>query len=386
MFTRLDEVDVKGKRVLLREDLNVPLQGDKILDATRIEAALPTIKYLRDQGATIILMSHLGRPTEGQFSPEYSLKSIQKYLEARLGEAIPLFGLEDINLSLKSKISLLENVRFYPGEESNDDKLGRRFAQLADIFVMDAFAVAHRAQASTVAVTKFIAKSVAGPLLLRELEAIDAVVDSPKQPVVAIVGGSKVSTKLDALYYLLDKVDTLILGGGIANTFLLAQGIGVGQSLVEEALVPSAKDILQKAKKTNKVIWSPRDVVVGDEMSNSARTSIKSLKEINSEDKIFDIGPKSIAELKSMITTAATILWNGPIGVFEYEPYQAGTKALAKAIASSRAFSVAGGGDTISAINQFEVTEDISYISTGGGAFLTLLEGKTLPAVEALSL
>jgi phosphoglycerate kinase len=384
MLPSMAKADLQGKQVLLREDFNVPMESGCITDTTRLDAAVPTIKQLQNMGAKIILMSHLGRPVEGEFNKEYSLQPVVDYLQDTLKKTIKLFSLDDEIKLGNNEIAMLENVRFYKGEKANDADLSRKFAALADVFVMDAFAVSHRAQASTEGVIRFAKQSYAGPLLEKELHSLQSGLNEAKAPVVAIVGGSKVSSKLDVLNNLIDKVDTIVLGGGIANTFLCAQGISVGASLKENSLINTAKTILSKAQSLGKTIWLPHDVVVANELSKDVKTQVKNCKNILDTDKIFDIGPSSSDELNNIISTARTILWNGPVGVFELEPFAFGTKSLSNAIANSRAFSVAGGGDTIAAINMFNISDKISYISTGGGAFLAWLEGKPLPSVVAL--
>lgn len=380
----MDHIDLNNQRVLIREDFNVPMKDGAITHTTRIDSALPTIQQALSNNAKVILMSHLGRPKEGVFDPALSLKPIAEYLQTKLKQNITLFQLGDIVPGLKAgEVALLENVRFLEGEEENSEALSKQLASLCDIFVMDAFAVAHRAQASTCGVAQAAPIACAGPLLQKELQAVDAILKHPKPPVVAIVGGSKVSTKLQLLENLLNKVDTLVVGGGIANTFLAALGHNVGASLYEPDLMPMAKGLLDKAKAQGKTIWLPEDVVVALSM-DAKEGQVKSIFEISEEDKIFDIGPKARDSLSSILLRAKTILWNGPVGVFEVPTFSEGTKCLANAIAQSDAFSVAGGGDTLAAIEQFQVQDSISYLSTGGGAFLEALEGKVLPAVAAL--
>lgn len=378
------DVALNGKTVLIREDFNVPMQDGKISHSVRIDAALPTLRQALAKGAKVIVMSHLGRPKEGEFDAQYSLKPIAAYLSQVLGQEVPLFEISEVPALQAGQIALLENVRFLKGEEKNSPELAKQLASLCDIFVMDAFAVAHRAQASTVGVAEFAKVVCAGPLLQKELEALSKIFAHPQKPVLAIVGGSKVSSKLQVLTNLLDKVDILVLGGGIANTFLKAKGLPIGDSLFEADLVPTAQDLLQKAERLGKTIWLPDDVVVSDRMDNQASATIKLTKDVSTGDKIFDIGQAARESLVKTIQTAKTILWNGPVGVFEYAPFAMGTKVLAEAIAASAAFSVAGGGDTLAAIEQFNVSEGISYLSTGGGAFLESLEGITLPAVAIL--
>lgn len=380
----MSDVDLSNKTVLIREDFNVPMQDGKITHSIRIDAALPTLREALAKGAKVLVMSHLGRPTEGQFDPQFSLQPIADYLANALGQAVPLVSIENVPALQPSQIALLENVRFLNGEEKNTEELARQLASLCEIFVMDAFAVAHRAQASTVGVAEYAPKVCAGPLLQKELTALNKIFDHPQKPVLAIVGGSKVSTKLQILTNLLDKVDILVLGGGIANTFLKAKGLPIGDSLYEADLVPTASELLMKAQRLGKQIWLPEDVVVSDKIEQHAKTQNKLVNEVNAGDKILDIGLQAQKSIAEMIKSVKTILWNGPVGVFEFAPFAAGTKVLAEAVAASNAFSVAGGGDTLAAIEQFHVTEGISYLSTGGGAFLESLEGITLPAVSIL--
>lgn len=378
----LDMIDVKGKAVLVREDLNVPFDEHGILSTQRIDAAIQTVQLLQARGAKIILMSHLGRP-KGR-DEHYTLQPIADYLSKQLDQKVMLFNLGDPIPVLKEKsVALLENVRFYAGETDNKEMLAKQYAALCDIFVIDAFGVSHRAHASTTGVMAFAKEVCAGPLLMREMSMLEKALDRPKQPTVAIVGGAKVSTKLDVLLNLLGKVDTLIVGGALANTFLLAQGKKVGSSLVEPELVGVAKEIMSRARQLGKQIWLPQDVVVADSIDSQTMT-VKHLDDLLETDQIFDIGPESIQSISPIIAGAQTILWNGPLGVFEKMPFQAGTKALAEFVAQSNAFSIAGGGETIAAIEQFGVSQSVSYISTGGGAFLEVLEGKTLPVWQAL--
>lgn len=382
---KMEEVSLTDQWVLIREDFNVPMKEGKITHTARIDASLPTILKAVSAGAKIIVMSHLGRPTEGRFQSEFSLGPIADYLGACLNQKIPLFALGDPLPVLKpGEVAMLENCRFLAGEEHNSPTLAKQLAALCQVFVMDAFAVAHRAQASTCGVANFAPKACAGPLLQKELAAINQVLIQPKRPMVAIVAGSKVSTKLNLLNNLLDKVDVLVVGGGIANTFLAANGHPVGESLIEVDLIPTAKVLMQKARNSGKTLWIPQDVVVAQELSEQAKAQIKSIDEVQKNDKIFDIGPRSSQDLRYTILAAKTILWNGPIGVFEYAPFAKGTMDLAQAIADSTAFSVAGGGDTLAAVEQFHVSDQISYLSTGGGAFLEALSGNTLPAISVL--
>lgn len=378
----LDRIDLKGKTVLVREDLNVPFNETGILSTQRIDAAVQTIRLLQAKEAKIILMSHLGRPTGRD--ERYTLQPIADYLSNILDQKVPLFGLGDPVPPLQEKsVALLENVRFNDGETENKESLAKQYAALCDVFVMDAFGVSHRAHASTTGVIEFSKEACAGPLLTQEMTQLRKALEYSKPPLVAIVGGAKVSTKLGVLLNLIKKVDTLIVGGALANTFLLAQGKKVGASLVEPQLVSTAKEILLSAEKAGKLICLPQDVVVAPDIESSNIVT-KAVDEIADDDKIFDIGPKSIHALRTVIENAQTIVWNGPLGVFEKPIFQAGTKALAEMISNSQAFSIAGGGETIAAIELFNIAQSISYISTGGGAFLEILEGKTLPAWQAL--
>jgi len=371
---------LSGARVLIREDLNVPLKDGAVASDARIRAALPTIEAALAAGAAVILMSHLGRPTEGEFDQALSLAPVANHLSGLLGKPVKLVVDWKSGVELEpGEIAMLENVRFNPGEKSNDETLGRAYASLCDIFVMDAFGTAHRAQASTHAVAKFAPRACAGPLLERELTALEQALANPRRPMVAIVGGSKVSTKLTVLESLVDKVDQLVVGGGIANTFLAATGAPVGKSLCEHDLIPAAKALMEKT-----FIPIPSDVITGPEFSESAPATLKSAQDVTADEMIFDIGPTTVAEITDILMAAGTILWNGPVGVFEFDQFAGGTKAIAQAIADSDAFSLAGGGDTLSAIDKFGIADRVSYISTGGGAFLEYVEGKTLPAVAIL--
>jgi len=376
----MSQIDLANKRVLIREDLNVPLTDGKVTSDARLRAALPTIKHALDQGAKVILMSHLGRPTEGEFDPEYSLQPVADYLGQLLNIDLPLVRdwQQDLDLSPGGAV-LLENVRFNRGEKSNDQTLAKAYAQLCDIFVMDAFGTAHRAQASTHGVAQFAPIACAGPLLAGELDALEKATAKPNPPVMAIVGGSKVSTKLMVLQTLSTKVDQLIVGGGIANTFLAAAGKPVGKSLYEPDLIPAAQALMSKVD-----IPLPTDVVVGREFSDTAEARIVSVDAVEPEDMIFDIGPQSAQQLSQLIADMGTIIWNGPVGVFEFDQFASGTEALSRAIAESSGFSIAGGGDTLAAVDKYGIAEQVSYISTGGGAFLEYVEGKQLPAVALL--
>lgn len=383
---RLADLDLAGSRVLIRLDLNTPLHNGCITSTARIEAALPTIKYARDAGAKVLIMSHLGRPVEGQSEPEFSLAPIAEYLSTSLCQSV---SLNTNYLEVKPKlengnVELLENVRFNLGEGSNDPSLGKQYAELCDIFVMDAFGTAHRAQASTHSVGMQAPVACAGPLLSAELNALGHALENPKRPVVAIVGGAKVSTKLTLLESLSSKVDQLVTGGGIANTFIAAANYAVGKSLYEPTLIDQARTLMASTRSRGAEIPIPTDVLVGKQFSNETSAQIKLVDEVEEDDFIFDIGPKTARRYASIMKNAGTIVWNGPLGVFEFEKFSQGTAKLGAAIADSSAFSIAGGGDTLAAIEKFNLTDRISYISTGGGAFLEFLEGKTLPAVAML--
>ena len=380
----LNDIDLKGKRVLVREDFNVPMQNGQITNDTRLLAAIPTIELLLEKGAKIILMSHLGRPQEGVLDKENSLAPVADRLSALLSKPVRFITDPLQNFPLHTgEIVLLENTRFWVGEEANDVQLSKSLAALCDIFVMDAFASAHRKHASTYGVAKYAKKAVAGLLLQKEVQALEQILLNPKKPLVAIVGGAKISTKLALLKNLLQKVDTLIVGGGIANTFLAAKGVNIGQSLVETNLIKTAKDILSKAKPGTLPL--PVDVVTATEFSMQSKGTAKSLDQINEDDRILDIGAKTSELYRELILSAGTVLWNGPVGVFEFPAFAQGTKEVANAIKDSPAFSVAGGGDTIVAIDEFKIHDDVSYISTGGGAFLTYLEQGNLPCIEVLA-
>jgi phosphoglycerate kinase len=382
---KMQELDLQGKRVLIRQDLNVPVKDGIVTSDARIRASLPTIKLALEKGASLMLMSHLGRPTEGEYDPAFSLQPVVDYLNKALdgGVVLATSYLNGLDAS-SAKVTVLENVRFNPGEKKDDETLAKQYAALCDVFVMDAFGTAHRAQASTHGVAKFATEACAGPLLSGELEALGKALDNPARPLVAIVGGSKVSTKLTVLESLASKVDQLIVGGGIANTFIAAKGHNVGKSLFEESLIPEAKRLMQAAKENNGEIPVPTDVVTGTEFSESTPATLKAVSAVNDADMIFDIGPETAKTLAAIIKQAGTIVWNGPVGVFEFDQFGEGTKALAMAIAESDAFSIAGGGDTLAAVEKYGIEDRVSYISTGGGAFLEFLEGKTLPAVAIL--
>ncbi|MAA63753.1 MAG: phosphoglycerate kinase [Alteromonadaceae bacterium] len=377
---KMTELALAGKRVLIREDLNVPLRDGKVAGDARIRASLPTIKAARDAGARVMLMSHLGRPEEGVFDEGSSLQPVADHLGELLGQPVRLVKdyLDGVEVA-DGEVVLFENVRFNKGEKKDDETLSRQYAALCDIFVMDAFGTAHRAQASTHGVARFAREACAGPLLAEELEALGKALDNPAKPVVAIVGGSKVSTKLDVLNSLSEICDQLIVGGGIANTFLAAAGYPVGKSLCEHDLLETARKIALQVN-----IPLPEDVVVAGAFAEDAKATTKLISEVEEGDMILDVGPKTAAHFAELLKSAKTILWNGPVGVFEFDQFGGGTEAMANAIAESDAFSLAGGGDTVAAVDKYGVSDRISYISTGGGAFLEFVEGKTLPAVAIL--
>ena len=382
---RMTDLDLRGKRVLIREDLNVPVHDGVVTSDARIRASLPTIQHARTAGARVLVMSHLGRPEEGVYDEEFSLAPVAKRLGELLGVKIRLEKdwLGGVEAGV-GEVVLLENVRFNKGEKKDKEDLAKRMAELCDIYVMDAFGTAHRAEASTHGVARFAKVACAGPLLMNELIALETALESPKRPLIAIVGGSKVSTKLTVLESLLGKVDKLIVGGGIANTFLLAEGYGVGKSLVEAEMVDIARGLLQKSAELKVEIPLPSDVVVAKEFAASAEADVKAVGNVAAEEMILDIGPDTAERFARMLHDAGTVVWNGPVGVFEFDQFGEGTRTLAQAIARSPAFSIAGGGDTLAAIEKYRVEDDISYISTGGGAFLEFLEGKKLPAVAVL--
>lgn len=377
---KMSDLDLKGKRVLIREDLNVPVKEGQIKSDARLVAALPTLKLALEKGAAVIVCSHLGRPTEGEFSEENSLAPVAAYLSKALGREVPLVKdyLDGVQVE-PGQLVLLENVRFNAGEKKNADELAKQYAALCDIFVMDAFGTAHRAEGSTHGVAKFAKVAAAGPLLAAELDALGKALGNPARPMAAIVAGSKVSTKLDVLNSLAQICDQLIVGGGIANTFLAAAGYKVGKSLYEADLVDTAKAIAAKVS-----VPLPVDVVVAKEFAETAEAVTKSINDVADDDMILDIGPVSAQQFADLLKSAKTILWNGPVGVFEFDQFGEGTRTLAQAIADSDAFSIAGGGDTLAAIDKYGIGEKVSYISTGGGAFLEFVEGKVLPAVEVL--
>ncbi len=382
---KMTDLDLSGKRVLIREDLNVPFKNGKVGDDTRIRASLPTIKLAMEAGAKVILMSHLGRPEEGVYDEKYSLAPVAEHLSGLLGTEVKLAKdwLDGVSVAT-GEVVLCENVRFNTGEKKNADGLAKKLAALCDVYVMDAFGTAHRAQASTHGVAKYASVACAGPLLANELEALGKALDNPARPMVAIVGGSKVSTKLTVLESLSKIVDQLIVGGGIANTFIAAAGNPVGKSLYEVDLIDEAKKLTEDAKARGGDIPVPVDVICGKEFSESATATLKNATDTADDDMIFDIGPETSKELAEILKGAGTIVWNGPVGVFEFDQFGEGTKSIALAIAESKAFSIAGGGDTLAAVAKYNIADKVSYISTGGGAFLEFLEGKVLPAVEIL--
>ncbi len=379
------DVDLRGKRVLIREDLNVPLADGRVRSDKRIRAALPTIRQALDAGAAVLLMSHLGRPQEGRFDAEFSLQPVAEHLQSLLQHPVRLQRdwLDGVAVQ-PGEVVLLENVRFNVGEKANDERLSARMAALCDVFVMDAFGTAHRAQASTHGVGLKAPVACAGPLLAAELAALGRALENPARPFLAVVGGSKVSTKITLLEKLLDKVDQLIVGGGIANTFIAAAGHPVGRSLHEADFIDQAAALLRRAEAEGKLIPVPSDVVVADAFAADAEARVKPVAEVGPEEMILDIGPDTAQRLAALAAEAGTVVWNGPVGVFEFEQFSHGTRVLGQAIADSKAFSIAGGGDTLAAIDQFGIADDIDCISTGGGAFLEFLEGVKLPAVAML--
>ena len=383
---KMTDLDLHGKRVLIRQDLNVPIKDGKVASDKRIVASLPTIEHAMNAGAKVMVMSHLGRPTEGEYDEQFSMIPVGEHMSALLGHNVEMVkdwvnGVGSMN---NGDVVLCENVRFNVGEKKNDDELSKKMAALCDIYVMDAFGTAHRAQASTHGVAKYAPVACAGPLLAGELEALGKALDDPARPMAAIVGGSKVSTKLTVLESLSGVVDQLIPGGGIANTFIAASGFNVGKSLVEEDLIPEAKRLMEAARAKGGEIPVPTDVVVGKEFSESAKAVVKKVEDVADDDMIFDIGPETAARFADMMKSAGTIVWNGPVGVFEFDQFGEGTRILGMAIADSDAFSIAGGGDTLAAVDKYNISDKVSYISTGGGAFLEFLEGKKLPAVAML--
>ncbi|MBO9491689.1 phosphoglycerate kinase [Endozoicomonas sp. G2_1] len=382
---KMTDLALKDQRVLIREDLNVPVKNGEITSDARLKAALPTLKIALEAGAKVMVMSHLGRPTEGEYNDEFSLQPVVDYLAAALNTPVRLVKdyLDGVEVQA-GELVVFENIRFNVGEKKNDDQLSQKLAALCDIYVMDAFGTAHRAQASTHGVAKFAPVACAGPLLAGELDALSKALDNPARPLVAIVGGSKVSTKLTVLESLSTVVDQLVVGGGIANTFIAAQGHSVGKSLFEADLVAEANRLIEQAKANKGDIPIPTDVVVGTEFSEQAAATLKPVADVSADDMIFDIGPDSADALAEILKSAGTIVWNGPVGVFEFDQFGQGTETIANAIAESSAFSIAGGGDTLAAVDKYGIADKVSYISTGGGAFLEFLEGKKLPAVEIL--
>lgn len=382
---RMTDLDLANQRVLIRQDLNVPIEGGKVTSEQRITASLPTIKLALEKGAAVMVTSHLGRPKEGVWTPEDSLAPVAERLSAHLGRPVRLVRDWVDGVDVKpGELVLLENCRMNVGEGKDDAALSAKYAALCDVFVMDAFGTAHRAQASTHGVIRAAKVAAGGPLLMAELDALAKALAQPARPLLAIVAGSKVSTKLELLGSLVDKVDQLIVGGGIANTFIAAAGYNVGKSLVEMDLLDTARAIVEKAKARGASIPLPDDVVVASAFAADAPASVRAVDAVQDGDMILDIGPKTAARYAELIAKAGTVVWNGPVGVFEFDAFGKGTETLARAIAASKAFSIAGGGDTLAAIDKYGVESDVSYISTGGGAFLEFLEGKTLPAVAAL--
>ena len=384
---RMTDLDLRGKRVLIREDLNVPVKDGRVASEQRILAALPTLKSALEQGAAVMVMSHLGRPREGMWTPEESLAPVAQRLSELLGRDVPLVR-DWLSADFEVKpggIVLIENCRMNVGEGKDDEALAKKYAELCDVFVMDAFGTAHRAQASTHGVIRFAKVACGGPLLMAELDALAKALEQPKRPLLAIVAGSKVSTKLELLSSLVQKVDQLIVGGGIANTFIAAMGHDVGKSLVEADLIDTARKIMADAKARGADIPVPVDVVVAPEFKSDAPATVKRVDAVGADDMILDIGPETAAQYAQLIASAGTVVWNGPVGVFEFDAFGKGTETLARAIAASDAFSIAGGGDTLAAVDKYGIADDVGYISTGGGAFLEFLEGKELPAVAALT-
>jgi phosphoglycerate kinase len=382
---RMTDLDLSGKRVLIRQDLNVPIDNGRITSEQRIVASIPTLRAALDAGATVLVTSHLGRPKEGEWSEENSLAPVARRLGELLGRPVPLVRdwVDGVEVE-PGGIVLLENCRMNVGEGKDSEELAKKYAALCDVFVMDAFGTAHRAQASTHGVIRFAPVAAGGPLLMAELDALARALDKPARPLLAIVAGSKVSTKLELLTNLVGKVDQLIVGGGIANTFLAAQGLPVGKSLHEPDLLDTARSIIADAKARGADIPLPTDVVAARQFHPDAEAAVKPVAEVGEEDLILDIGPDTAARYAALVAKAGTVVWNGPVGVFEFDAFGNGTRTLAHAIADSAAFSIAGGGDTLAAVDKYGIADKVSYISTGGGAFLEFLEGKTLPAVAAL--
>ncbi|MCA1779406.1 MAG: phosphoglycerate kinase [Xanthomonadaceae bacterium] len=381
----LDQTDISNKRVLIRVDLNVPIREGRVSSDARIQASVPTIRRALDAGAAVMVMSHLGRPTEGQPDPQYSLKPVAEKLTELLGVTVELVTdwIDGVEVQAGQCV-LLENVRFLKGEKANDDALAKKMAELCDVFVMDAFATAHRAQASTEGVIRHAKVTCAGPLLAAEVDALDKALADPARPLVAIVGGAKITGKLEVLESLIDKVDQLIVGGGIANTFLAAAGYRIGTSLHEADLVETARQLIERARQKGADIPLPTDVLTAERFNQQAHATLRDVNRIHADEMILDIGPESAGKLASIVREAGTVIWNGPIGVFEFESFHSGTQAIAHAVAACPGFTLAGGGDTIAAIEKFNVRDRIDYISTAGGAFLEYVEGKELPALKAL--
>ncbi|TAN07249.1 MAG: phosphoglycerate kinase [Rhodanobacteraceae bacterium] len=384
-FVRMTDLDLSGKRVLIREDLNVPIQDGRITSTQRLDAALPTIRAARDAGAAVLVMSHLGRPKEGQFDEAQSLAPVATWLSEKLGADVRLERnyLDGVE-ARPGEVVLLENCRMNVGEKSDDEALAKKYAALCDVFVMDAFGTAHRAQASTHGVAKFAKIACAGPLLAAELDALGKALDQPARPLLAIVAGSKVSTKLELLQNLVGKVDQLIVGGGIANTFIKAAGYDIGKSLAEPDLLDAAHKVIATASARGADVPIPTDVVTAPRFATDAPATVKAVDQVGTDEMILDIGPETAKRYAALIAKAGTVVWNGPVGVFEFDAFGRGTETLAHAIAESKAFSIAGGGDTLAAVDKYGIADKVSYISTGGGAFLEFLEGKTLPAVAML--
>ncbi|MFU8877889.1 MAG: phosphoglycerate kinase, partial [Wenzhouxiangellaceae bacterium] len=380
----LDQIDINGKRVLIRTDLNVPVRDGRVTSDARISAALPTIRQAMDAGAAVMVMSHLGRPTEGRPEPEYSLKPVAERLTELLGRPVDLVEdwIDGVEVE-PGQVKLLENVRFLQGEKANDETLARKMAALADVLVFDAFATAHRAQASTEGVIRHAKVAVAGPLLAAEIAALDKALADPARPLVAIVGGAKVSGKLQVLEALIEKADQIIVGGGIANTFLAAAGMRIGNSLHEADLVDTAKKLMEQARAKGAEIPLPTDVLTAERFYQEAHATLRDVNRIHGDEMILDIGPETAGRLATIIKNAGTVIWNGPVGVFEFESFHSGSHAIAHAVAACQGFTLAGGGDTIAAIEKFHVADRIDYISTAGGAFLEYVEGKELPALKA---
>lgn len=382
---QMTALDLKGKRVLIRQDLNVPLKNGVVQSDARIRASIPTLKAALDAGAGVMIMSHLGRPTEGEYCEEFSMTPVAERLGELMGRSVPVIKDYLGGVRLKSgDLVMLENVRFLKGEKKDDQELGRKYAALCDVFVMDAFGTAHRAQATTSAVARYAPVACAGPLLVAELEALDKALKNPERPLVAIIGGSKVSTKLTILESLLDKVNALIVGGGIANNFLMDQGKPVGKSLCEADLAGEAKKIMELAQAKGVNVPLPVDVVVSPALAADSPATVKKVDEVGPDDMILDIGPETAALYREIILKAGTVVWNGPVGAFEIDQFGKGTEAICQAIGDSKAFSIVGGGDSLAALEKYRAEDKVSYISTGGGAFLEFLEGKTLPAVAVL--